>query len=78
MLPRQGIHQWWHPYRCRTGRKLGRRKKLFNRHHATGRAVGEQGATTLKRRHLLRHARCSPARPTAVVQEMLTLHHHAN
>jgi hypothetical protein len=28
-------------------RKLGHRKKLFNRYHAKARAVSEQGATTL-------------------------------
>ncbi|WP_131743491.1 transposase family protein, partial [Actinomadura roseirufa] len=45
------------PYRRRKGRKLGKRKKLFNRHHAKVRALGEQGAATLKRWHILRHAR---------------------
>ncbi|WP_407701421.1 hypothetical protein [Thermomonospora echinospora] len=40
------------------------------------RAVGEQGAATLKRWHILRKARCSPARITTIVQAIITLHHH--
>ncbi|QXJ21335.1 transposase [Actinomadura graeca] len=66
------------PYRRRKGRKLGKRNKLFNRHHAKIRALGEQGAAALKRWHILRHARCSPARLTAIVQAILALHHHTN
>lgn len=63
------------PYKHRKRRKLGKRKKLFNRHHAQARALGEQGAATLKRWHILRKARCSPSRLTAIVQAILTLHH---
>ncbi|GAA1834919.1 transposase family protein [Actinomadura chokoriensis] len=55
------------------GRKLGKRKKLFNRYHAKARAVGERGAATLKQWHILRKARYSPGRMTAVVQAILTL-----
>ncbi|XVQ06912.1 transposase family protein [Spirillospora sp. CA-255316] len=65
------------PYKRRTRRKLGKRKKLFNRHHAKARAVGERGAAALKSWHILRKARCSPSRMTAVVQAILTLHHQA-
>ncbi|SEG70913.1 DDE superfamily endonuclease [Thermomonospora echinospora] len=66
------------PFKRREHRKPGRRKKLFNRHHAQVRAVGEQGAAALKRWHILRRARCSPSRITAIVQAILTLHHHIN
>ncbi|MFC5744741.1 transposase family protein [Actinomadura rugatobispora] len=66
------------PYHRHKHRKFGRRKKLFNRHHAKTRSVGEQGAAALKRRHILRHTRCSPARLTTIVQAILTLHHHAS
>ncbi|WP_329522404.1 transposase family protein [Spirillospora sp. NBC_01491] len=66
------------PTAAARGHKLGWHKKLFNRHHATVRAVGEQGASTFKRWHILRHARCSPARLTAFVQAILALHHHAS
>ncbi|HEY8478514.1 MAG TPA: transposase family protein [Spirillospora sp.] len=65
------------PYKRRKGRKLGKRKKLFNRHHAKVRALGERGAATLKSWHILRKARCSPDRLTAIVQAILTLHHQA-
>jgi hypothetical protein len=65
------------PYKRRKGHKLGKRKKLFNRHHAQVRAIGERGAATLKQWHILRKARCSPSRMTAVVQAILTLHHQA-
>ena len=61
------------PYKRKKGRKLGKRKKLFNRYHAKVRAVGERGAATLKQWHILRKARCSPSRMTAVVQAILTL-----
>ncbi len=63
------------PYKRKKGRKLGKRKKLFNRHHAKIRALGERGAATLKCWHVLRKARCSPSRLTATVQAILTLHH---
>jgi len=63
------------PFKRRKRRKLGKRKKLFNRHHAQVRALGEQGAATLKGWHILRKARCSPSRMTAIVQAILTLHH---
>ncbi|WP_242608892.1 transposase family protein [Actinomadura formosensis] len=53
------------PYKRRKQRRRGKRKKLFNRHHARVRALGEQGAATLKRRRILRKARCSPTRLTA-------------
>ncbi|QXJ25743.1 transposase [Actinomadura graeca] len=66
------------PYRRPKGGKPSKRKKLFNHHHAKIRPLGEQGAATLKRRHILRHARCSPARLTAIVQAILALHHHTN
>ncbi|MES9542922.1 transposase family protein [Actinomadura sp. NPDC000600] len=66
------------PYKRRKRRRLGKRKKLFNRHHAQIRALGEQGAATLKSWRILRKARCSPSRLTAIVQAILTLHHHAN
>lgn len=66
------------PYRRRHGRKLGKRKKLFNRHHAKIRALGEQGAATLKRWHILRHARCSPARLTTISQPFLAPHQHTD
>ena len=66
------------PYKRRKRRRLGKRKKLFNRHHAQVRAPGEQGAATLKGWRILRKARCSPSRLTAIVQAILTLHHHAN
>ena len=65
------------PYKRTRRRKLGKRKKLFNRHHARARALGEQGAATLKSWHILRKARCSPNRLTTIVQAILTLHHHA-
>lgn len=65
------------PYKRKKRRKLGKRKKLFNRYHAKVRALGEQGAATLKRWHILRKARCSPSRLTAIVQAILTLHHQA-
>ncbi len=65
------------PYKRDKRRKLGKRKKLFNRHHAKVRALGEQGAATLKHWHILRKARCSPSRLTAIVQAILTLHHQA-
>ncbi len=42
------------------------------------RAVGEQAAATLKNWHILRRARCSPARITTIVQAILALHHHTN
>ncbi|SNS85144.1 transposase family protein [Actinomadura mexicana] len=61
------------PYKRKKGRKLGKRKKLFNRYHAKVRAVGERGAATLKQWHILRKARCSPSCLTAVVQAILTL-----
>jgi hypothetical protein len=61
------------PYKRRKRRKLGKRKKLFNRYHAKVRAVGERGAATLKDWHILRKARCSPSRLTAVVQAILTI-----
>jgi len=61
------------PYKRKKGRKLGKRKQLFNRYHAKVRAVGERGAATLKQWHILRKARCSPSRMTAVVQAILTL-----
>lgn len=63
------------PYKRKSHRKLGVRKKLFNRYHAKVRAPGERGAATLKEWHILRKARCSPSRPTAIVQAILTLHH---
>lgn len=66
------------PYRRHKDRKLGKRKKLFNRHHTQVRALGERGAATLKSWHILRKARCSPARLTAIVQAILTLHHQTN
>ncbi|MFB4317303.1 transposase family protein [Actinomadura sp. 21ATH] len=53
------------PYKRRKGRKLSKRKQLFNRHRAKIRALGEQGAATLKTWHILRKARCSPKRVTA-------------
>lgn len=65
------------PHKRKKGRRLGRRKKLFNRYHAKVRALGEQGAATLKGWHILRKARCSPSRLTSVVQATLTLHHQA-
>ncbi|MFB4308384.1 transposase family protein [Actinomadura sp. GTD37] len=65
------------PYKRKKGRKIGTRKKLFNRHHAQTRALGEQGAATLKSWHILRKARCSPSRMTTIVQAILTLHHQA-
>jgi hypothetical protein len=64
------------PYKRKKGHKISKRKKLYNRHHATVRAVGERGAATLKQWHILRKARCSPSRLTATVQAILTLHHH--
>lgn len=66
------------PFKRRKHRRLGKRKRLFNRHHAQVRAVGEQGAATLKNWHVLRRARCSPARITTIVQAILALHHHTN
>ncbi|WP_067824372.1 transposase family protein [Actinomadura kijaniata] len=66
------------PFKRRKHRRLGKRKRLFNRHHAQVRAVGEQGAATLKNWHLLRRARWSPARITTIVQAILALHHHTN
>jgi hypothetical protein len=65
------------PYKRKKHCKLGKRKKLFNRHHAKVRAMGERGAATLKEWHILRKARCSPSRLTAIVQAILTLHHQA-
>jgi hypothetical protein len=50
-------------------------QKLFNRHHAKVRALGERGAAALKEWHILRKARCSPSRLSAIVQAILTLHH---
>jgi hypothetical protein len=41
------------PHRKPKGRKLERRKKPFNRHHAKIRALGERGAATLKSWHIL-------------------------
>ncbi|MGI5201403.1 transposase family protein [Spirillospora sp. CA-108201] len=66
------------PYKRRKRRTLGKPKKLFNRHHAQVRAQGERGAATLKNWHILRKARCSPSRLTAIIQAILTLHHQAN
>ncbi|WP_103944524.1 transposase family protein [Thermomonospora echinospora] len=66
------------PFKRRKHRRLGTRKRLFNRHHAQVRALGEQGAATLKDWHVLRKARCSPARITTIVQVILALHHHTN
>lgn len=63
------------PYKRKKGHRLGTRKMLYNRHHAQVRAVGERGAATLKQWHILRKARCSPSRLTAIVQAILTLHH---
>ncbi|GAA2428585.1 hypothetical protein GCM10010191_47100 [Actinomadura vinacea] len=57
--------------------RLGKYKKLFNRRHATVRAPGERGAAILKGWHILRRARCSSSRLTAVVQAVLALHHPA-
>jgi hypothetical protein len=37
------------PYKRNKHRKLGKRKKLFNRHHAKARALGERGAATYAR-----------------------------
>jgi hypothetical protein len=65
------------PYKRKKGRKPGKRKELFNRHHAKVRALGERGAATLKSWHILRKARCSPSRLTAIVQAILSLHHQA-
>lgn len=65
------------PYKQRKGRKLSTYKELVNRHHARARALGERGAATLKTWHILRKARCSPSRLTAIVQAILTLHHQA-
>ncbi|MEU9018625.1 transposase family protein [Actinomadura sp. NPDC048394] len=65
------------PYKRKKGRKLGKRKKLFNRHHARIRALGERGAATLKNWHILRKARCSPSRLSDIVRAILTLHHQA-
>jgi hypothetical protein len=62
------------PFKRRKGRKLDKHKKLFNRAHAKIRALGERGAATLKNWHILRKARCSPSRLTAIVQAILTLH----
>jgi hypothetical protein len=64
------------PYKRNKHHKLGKRKKLFNRHHAKVRALGERGAAALKGWHILRKARCSPSRLTTIVQAILTLHHH--
>ncbi|MBA9002874.1 hypothetical protein [Thermomonospora cellulosilytica] len=61
----------------RKGRRLDTRKKLFNQAHAKVRALGERGAATLKSRHILRKARCSPSRMTIIVQAIPTLHHQA-
>jgi hypothetical protein len=63
------------PHKRKKGRKLSKSKKLHNRHHATVRAAGERGAATLKQWHILRKARCSPNRLTAIVQAILTLHY---
>jgi hypothetical protein len=56
---------------------LGERNELFNRPHAEVRALGERGAATLKGRHVLRGARCSPGRLTVIIQAALTLHDQA-
>jgi hypothetical protein len=63
------------PYKRKKGRKLSERKKLYNRYRATVRGVGQRGAATLKQWHILRKARCSPSRLTAIVQAVLTLHY---
>ena len=63
------------PYKRRKGRKPGNRTKLFNRYHAKIRAVGERGAGTLEQWRILRRARCSPSRTTAVIQSILSLEH---
>ncbi|MEV3927620.1 transposase family protein [Actinomadura coerulea] len=63
------------PYKHKKHRKLGKHKKLLNRHHAKVRAQGERGAAALKGWHILRKARCSPGRLSAIVQAILTLHH---
>ena len=49
------------PYKRNKGSKLDNRKKLFNRHHAKVRALGERGAATLKGWHILRKAAAHPA-----------------
>jgi hypothetical protein len=66
------------PYKRRKRRRLGKSKKLFNRHYAQVRAPGERGATTLKSWRILCKARCSSSRLTGIVQTILTLHLHAN
>jgi hypothetical protein len=60
------------PYKRKKGHKLGKPKKLYNWHHTQVRAVGERGAATLKQWHILRKARCSPNRLTAIVQATVT------
>jgi hypothetical protein len=65
------------PCKRKKDRRLTKREKLFNRHHAKARAPGERGAAALKSWHILRKARCSPSCLTAVVQAILTLHHQA-
>ncbi|WP_433249476.1 transposase family protein [Actinomadura nitritigenes] len=50
------------PYKRRKRRRLGKRKKLFNRHHAQVHAPGKQVPTTLKGQRILREACCSPNR----------------
>lgn len=65
------------PYRHKKDHKLGKRKKMFNRHHARVRAVDERGAETLKIWHVLPKARCSPSRMATIVQAILALYHHA-
>ncbi|MGI5171430.1 transposase family protein [Spirillospora sp. CA-253888] len=66
------------PYKRKKRRKPGKRKKLFNRYPAKIGALGERGAATLKQWHILRKARCSPSRLTAIVAAILTLRHQAN
>ncbi|WP_407701586.1 transposase family protein [Thermomonospora amylolytica] len=66
-----------YPLQTHKGRKLGKRKKLYNRHHAKIRALGERGAATLKGWHILRRARRSPSRMAAIVQAILALCHQA-
>jgi DDE superfamily endonuclease/Helix-turn-helix of DDE superfamily endonuclease len=61
------------PYRGRW-EKLSAGQQAVNRSHAKIRALGEQAMATLKTWHLLRKARCSTSRITALVQAVLTLH----
>jgi hypothetical protein len=49
------------PYKRKKRRKLGKRKKLFNRYHAKVRALGEQGAATLEGRHICGRPAAHPA-----------------